>query len=102
MTGSLPLALRMWRTYIRPHLAGLFSALVLMLLKQQQFAQAEPEVRKLLAYDGRDAEAHNLLGVALASQGRIGEAGKEFAEAVRLNPQYTEARNNLARTSSAR
>ncbi len=32
MTGSLPLALRMWRTYIRPHLAGLFSALVLMLL----------------------------------------------------------------------
>jgi ATP-binding cassette, subfamily B, bacterial MsbA len=32
MTASLPLMLRMWRTYIRPHLAGLFWSLVLMLI----------------------------------------------------------------------
>ena len=32
MTGSLPLMLRMWHGYIRPHLAGLFLSLVLMLI----------------------------------------------------------------------
>ena len=32
MTASLPLMLRMWKTYIRPHLAGLFWSLLLMLV----------------------------------------------------------------------
>jgi ATP-binding cassette, subfamily B, bacterial MsbA len=32
MTASLPLMLRTWNTYIRPHLAGLFWSLVLMLI----------------------------------------------------------------------
>ena len=32
MTGSLPLVLRMWHAYIRPHLAGLFWSMVLMLI----------------------------------------------------------------------
>jgi hypothetical protein len=37
-----------------------------------------------------------MLGVALASQGKIPEAVSYFAEAVRLRPNFTEARNNLA------
>ena len=77
-------------------------ALLVDLLKARRFPEAETEARTLLARDAANAEIHNLLGVALASQGRVGEAGREFAEAVRLNPTYQDARNNLERASGRR
>jgi Flp pilus assembly protein TadD len=40
-------------------------------------------------------EAHNNLGVALARQGKINEAIAHFSEAVRLKPDYMQARANL-------
>ena len=43
------------------------------------------------------APAHNNLGLALARLGRLREAAQQFAEAVRLAPNYQEARDNLAR-----
>jgi len=39
--------------------------------------------------------AHNNLGIALARQGKAGDAIPEFLEAVRLMPDYAEAHNNL-------
>jgi Flp pilus assembly protein TadD len=41
-------------------------------------------------------EAHNNLGVALASQDRLNEAIAHFREALRLEPNYAQARANLA------
>lgn len=41
--------------------------------------------------------AHNLMGAALASQGRLPEAVEHFRAALQLAPENTSARNNLAR-----
>jgi Flp pilus assembly protein TadD len=70
---------------------------LVILLDAQRFSEAEAEARAILAVDSRNPEAHNLLGVALASQGKIAEAREQFADAVRLEPSYENARNNLAR-----
>ena len=48
------------------------------------------------------AEAHNGMGVALGSSGAIDSAIGHFREAVRLRPDYPEARQNLARAISQR
>ena len=48
------------------------------------------------------AEAHNGMGVALASTGAIDAAIEHLREAVRLRPNYPEARQNLARAISQR
>ena len=42
-----------------------------------------------------DAEAHNNLGIALASAGRMAEAAEAFREAVRLDPAGVLAHRNL-------
>jgi tetratricopeptide (TPR) repeat protein len=41
------------------------------------------------------AEAHNNLGVALMSQGRLQEAIEQYEQALRLRPNYVLAQNNL-------
>jgi Flp pilus assembly protein TadD len=43
------------------------------------------------------ASAHNNLGAALAQIGRTHEAIAEFKAALRINPGYIDARNNLAK-----
>ncbi len=40
-------------------------------------------------------EAHNNLGMALISRGRIAEATTQFEKALRINPGLAEAHNNL-------
>lgn len=68
-----------------------------VLLVREQFSEAERQVRTLLREQPGNAEAHNLLGVALASMGRRAEATKEFAEALRLDARLEQARANLER-----
>ena len=43
------------------------------------------------------AETHNNLGIALAQLGRIGEAIPEFQAALRIRPDFADAKANLAR-----
>ena len=42
------------------------------------------------------ADAHNNLGIALASLGKLDEAIEHFREAIRLDPSFPDAKNNLA------
>jgi len=45
--------------------------------------------------DSNFAKAHNSLGVILAKSGRIDEGLSHLQEAVRLQPDYAEAKRNL-------
>jgi protein O-GlcNAc transferase len=53
-------------------------------------------LERAIAKRGDDAEAHNDLGLAQLSARHAKAAGRSFAEALRLNPQYVGAANNLA------
>jgi superkiller protein 3 len=49
----------------------------------------------------RNAQAHNMLGVTLAQQGRLAEAAAQFREAVTLDPSFADALENLATVTEA-
>ena len=66
------------------------------LLRRMHAEEAEAQVRDAVRIAPRDGEAHNLLGAALASQGKVQEAIAEFRAALDINPQDTQAQNNLA------
>jgi tetratricopeptide (TPR) repeat protein len=68
------------------------------LLIQGRVDEAAAEFSKALKINGDYAEAHNNLGVVLASQGRFKEAIEHFRQALRINPDYPQARRNLALT----
>lgn len=72
--------------------------MVQMLINLQRFGDAERAARELVGMAPGDAETRNLLGLALASQGRLEEARAEFAEALRLNPQDSNAGANYLRS----
>jgi protein O-mannosyl-transferase len=67
------------------------------LLEQGNSAQALAPAREAARLASGDAEAHNLLGVALASQGQYAEAAQEFRLTLRLNPKHPSANNNMER-----
>ena len=58
---------------------------------------AAVQAREAVRFDPGNAEAHNLLGVALASQGVYAEAAQEFRQTLRLDPTHHSARNNMER-----
>jgi Flp pilus assembly protein TadD len=74
--------------------------LVDVLLRGGQFGEAEQEARRIVSAYPNDAASHNVLGIALASQGRTVDAAREFETAARLDPQMKEAQDNLARVRS--
>jgi protein O-mannosyl-transferase len=88
------------RAPARMLLAQAHRALAERALSQQNAAAAESEARKSIAFENTNADAHNLLGAALASQGKLREAVPEFQTAVRLNPQLQSAKDNLVRASA--
>jgi Flp pilus assembly protein TadD len=67
------------------------------LLEQKSPSQAAVQAREALRIDPGDADSHNLLGVALASQGQFAEAIAEFREALQIDPKHPSAGNNMAR-----
>jgi tetratricopeptide (TPR) repeat protein len=88
------------RAPARMLLAQAHRALAERALSQQNAVLAEEEARKSIAFDGANADAHNMLGAALASQGRIVDAVPEFQAALRLDPKHQSAMNNLARATA--
>jgi tetratricopeptide (TPR) repeat protein len=88
------------RAPARMLLAQAHRALAERALSEQKATAAEAEARKAVAFDDKNADAHNLLGAALASQGKFREAVPEFQMAVRLDPQLQSAKDNLVRASA--
>jgi Flp pilus assembly protein TadD len=64
--------------------------------KAGDFEQAAARYREALRYRTADAELHMSLGVALARLHRPAEAGSEFQEALRIDPNFQPARQALA------
>jgi tetratricopeptide (TPR) repeat protein len=58
---------------------------------------ASTELRAALRLDPGNSEAHNMLGSALSSMGRVSEAIDQFRLALEFKPDYQNARFNLAR-----
>jgi len=97
---ALPMLLR--ALDLEPGALGARLLVTQLLLVREQFSEAERHVRTLLRQQPDNAEAHNLLGVALASMGRQAEATNEFVEALRLDPGLEQARANLERITGRR
>jgi len=70
------------------------------LLEARQYSAAAGMLRSAVDLLPDSAEAHNDLGVALASIGQVGEAADHFRRAVELRPEFAEARRNLDQASS--
>lgn len=85
-----------------PRLPGVKLALAEQLLDRGDFARGEAQARAVVSLVPGNVAAHNMLGAALASQGRLDAAAAEFSEALRLNPRDPEATANLTRLNAMR
>jgi len=86
------------RASSKPALGGAAPAAVAALVRamaEQRFAAAETGARDLLRRHPGAAIAANVLGSALAAQGKPTEALPRFHDAIRLDPLYAEAHANL-------
>lgn len=71
-------------------------------IERGEFDRASDRFREAIQLRPGYAEAHNNLGIALASQGRIKEAIVEWEAALRLDPTLSDARQNLEKARSMR
>jgi tetratricopeptide (TPR) repeat protein len=80
---------------MRPADAAAREALAQTLFRAGRPADAVPHYRELKRFAATPAGLNNL-GSALAAAGRLREAVAEFDEALRLDPDFAEAHDNLA------
>lgn len=66
------------------------------LLVARQYAAAIDQLRQAITWNPESAQAHNNLGIALASTGRMEEAVEQFNHALTIDPEFDDARRNLA------
>jgi len=85
-----------------PRLPGVKLELAQQLLDSGNFARAEAQARAAVSLVPGIVDGYNLLGVALASQGRLDAAAAQFSEALRLNPRDPQASANMAKVDAMR
>ena len=73
-----------------------------MLVKQGRFDDAVRHFSRALQINPGYAEAHNNLGIALASKGDVEDAVVHFKAALRLRPDFAGARDNLDKAMELR
>ena len=66
------------------------------LLVEHHYPDAIDQFRAALTWNPESVEAHNNLGIALASIGRMDEAVDQFRQALAIEPAFEDARRNLA------
>jgi Flp pilus assembly protein TadD len=75
----------------RPHLEQAYTY-----KEADKFEDVLREADAAIAIDPSLAEAHNLRGIALEALGREDEAIKAYKQAISLDPEFREAKNNLS------
>ena len=94
---------RIYRAFLArnpDHFGSLHAAGVIALKRNAPAGALEP-LQKAVALAPNSAEAHNDLGMALASLGRPGDAIAHFESAIALNPGFATAHNNLGNALKA-
>jgi len=81
---------------IRPSYTNAYTQLVMIALSHQDFAEAERLVMETIRIEPRNPALRKNLGALLDMQGRAGEAAAQFAEALKLDPNYGDANHALA------
>ncbi len=87
-------------TRLKPSARHLYDY-ALELAAVQRMDQAQASVEAALRADPDLAEAHELRGGLLASKRQLAEAAREYAEAVRIKPDFAQAQLDLARALAA-
>jgi protein O-mannosyl-transferase len=87
---------------LRTKMVAGMNAIAMSQLKSGDTEAAENTLRGAIVAAPGDATAHASLGVLLARTGRLEEAEREFAEAMRLDPGSAGFRNNLERVRRMR
>lgn len=82
---------------VREKLVALLNAEGIDRMRDGDFGGSEPLLREAIAVAPGLAASHGSLGVLLARAGRLEEAERELAEAVRLDPANEGFRSNLER-----
>jgi Flp pilus assembly protein TadD len=72
-----------------------YNSLGLAYIKKEMYSNAVRVLEIAVFIDPRDKYAHNNLGFAYVQQGRLKEAKPHFAEALRIDSSYNNARRNL-------
>ena len=65
------------------------------LMELGRFEEAEASLRRALDADALNAAAHNNLGILYVRSRRRDEARREFENALKINPELSEAKRNL-------
>ena len=81
---------------IRPSYTNAYTQLAMLALNHQDFAEAGRLVMETIRLEPRNPALRKNLGVLLDLQGRAGEAEAQFAEALKLDPNYSDANHGLA------
>ncbi|MHC4442089.1 MAG: tetratricopeptide repeat protein [Planctomycetota bacterium] len=91
-------SLKQWRTAVLVSVAGL-AALLSVLTRDQlvHWRDTESLCRRMMAVAPGAAMPHFGLGLYHKSQGRLDQAIEEYSEAIRLDPNYTDAHYNLGK-----
>ncbi len=69
-------------------------------LAQGMYPQAISELLKAEQLDSRNASVANNLGLAYHIRGRVRQAENKFRQAIKIDPHFSDAKNNLARNLS--
>lgn len=81
---------------IYPDYSEAFQRRAFILFSMKDYEAAEPDFKKALSLNASDAVANNNYGTLLFDRNRFDEARQHFETAVRYNPRYAHAFNNLA------
>ncbi len=88
-------------TRLRPGYGPHLYDYALALARVNRFDDAQGQVEAALQADPNLAEAHELAGTLLARKRLLAEAAREYREAVRLRPDFSQAHLDLARVLAA-
>jgi tetratricopeptide (TPR) repeat protein len=82
---------------VQPSNATAHANLANALLNKQDFPAAERAARRSIELNANDPVGFELTGLAVAAQGRVKEAREYFEAALKIDPNYAPARDDLAR-----